>query len=91
MRIEKCDTVFLLDFPLEICLSGAESRIGKEREDLPWIETEFDDDFRQWIYDFPKKQLPEIYDLLNKYAAERSIVIFRTRNELEQYFKNGLT
>lgn len=30
MRLRECDTVFLLDYPLEICLLGAESRIGKK-------------------------------------------------------------
>ena len=37
-RLQACDTVFLMDFPLETCISGAESRIGKKREDLPWTE-----------------------------------------------------
>lgn len=53
-RLKECNTVFLLDFPLEVCLSGAKSRIGKKREDLPWIETEFDEEFRQSILDFGK-------------------------------------
>ncbi len=87
-RLKECDTVFLLDFPLEVCLSGAKSRIGKKREDLPWIESEFDEEFRQWIIDFPKKQLPEIYDLLKKYQEEKDIVIFRTRKELDDYLKS---
>lgn len=30
MRLRECDTVFLLDYPLEICLLRAESRIGKK-------------------------------------------------------------
>ena len=42
MRIQACETIFLLDFPVEECLAGAESRIGKQRVDMPWIETEFD-------------------------------------------------
>lgn len=87
-RLKECDTVFLLDFPLEVCLSGAKSRIGKKREDLPWIESEFDEQFRQWIIDFPQKQLPEIYDLLKKYQEEKDIVIFRTRKELDDYLKS---
>lgn len=87
-RLKECDTVFLLDFPLEVCLSGAKSRIGKKREDLPWIETEFDEEFRQWIIDFPQKQLPEIYDLLKKYQEEKDIVIFRTRKEPDDYLKS---
>lgn len=48
-RLEHCDTVFLLDFPLEVCLAGAAARVGAKREDMPWVEEEFDEEFRQWI------------------------------------------
>lgn len=58
VRLRECDTVFLMDFPLEICLLGAQSRIGKKHEDLPWVESEFDEEFKQSIIDFPKNQLP---------------------------------
>ena len=38
LRMRECDTVFFLDYPLEVCLEGAASRIGKERVDIPWKE-----------------------------------------------------
>lgn len=57
MRLETCDTVFLLDFPVDVYLAGAQSRIGKKREDMPWVETEFDKEFRQWILDFPQNEM----------------------------------
>ncbi len=34
-RFKKCDTIFLLDYPVSVCLEGAKSRIGKKREDMP--------------------------------------------------------
>jgi len=86
LRLQYCETVFLLDFPLETCLAGAESRIGKAREDLPWLETEFDPEFRQFILDFPKDSLPRIYRLLEKYQMDKRTVIFKSREELENYF-----
>ena len=86
-RIQMCDTVFLLDYPLEVCLEGAKSRIGKEREDLPWKETVFDEEFRQWILDFSRDQLPVIYELLKKYK-EKKIIVFRAREEAGKYLKN---
>lgn len=86
-RIEHCDTVFLLDFPVDICLSGVESRIGSKREDIPWIETEFDSEFRQWICDFPVTVLPKIYTLLKKYDTGRRIIVFKTRKEIADYLK----
>lgn len=85
LRLKECDTVFLLDYPLEICLAGAESRIGKRREDPPWIEKEFDEEFRQWIIDFPKEQLPQLYELIKKYQDGRDIVIFTSREEADEY------
>lgn len=87
IRLDACDTVFLLDFPLEICLSGVQSRIGQKREDLPWIESGFDSEFRQWILDFPQAQLPCIYELLEKYRKTKDIVIFRSREEADAYIR----
>ena len=87
MRLKECDTVFLMDFPVDICLSGVESRIGKKREDMPWIETEFDEEFKQWILDFPKDQLPHIYELLGNYVNDREVVVFKTRKEADTYLK----
>lgn len=72
MRIQACETIFLLDFPVEECLAGAESRIGKQRVDMPWIETEFDDEFRQWIIDFPKNEL-------YRHIQNRSVLSFHIR------------
>lgn len=88
VRLQACDTVFLLDFPPEICLAGVKSRIGKPREDMPWIETEFDAEFKQWILDFPTNQLPQIYALLEKYKENKEIIIFKSRNEADAYLEN---
>lgn len=85
IRLKECDTVFLMDFPLEICLAGAKSRIGEKREDLPWTELELDQEFEQWIMDFPKTQLPEIYRLIMKYKKEKTIIIFKSREETDEY------
>lgn len=87
-RIKSCDTIFLLDIPVELCLLGAEERIGKKREDMPWIETEFDEEFRQWIFNFSEEQLPQIYQLLNRYKKKKNIQIFKTREEIEKYLKS---
>lgn len=85
-RLEKCDTVFLLDFPLEVCLAGAAARVGTKREDMPWVEEELDEEFRQWIVNFPKDKLPEIYQMLNKYRG-KNIMIFKSRQETEKYLQ----
>lgn len=88
IRLKACDTVFLMDFPLDVCLSGARSRIGKKREDMPWVEEEFDEEFRQWIVDFPTAKLPLIYELLEKYRENKKIIVFKSRQEADSYFAN---
>ena len=87
VRLAACDTVFLLDYPLEVCLAGVQSRVRTQREDMPWIETEFDEEFKQWILDFPKVQLPEIYELLKRYRGNFDTVIFKSRAQSEEYIK----
>lgn len=84
-RLQACDTVFLMDFPLETCISGAESRIGKKREDLPWTELEFDPEFKQWIQDFPKNRLPQLYEMIETYEDNKEIMVFHSRKEADDY------
>ena len=89
IRIKQCDTIFLLDFPVDICISGAKSRIGCKREDLPWIEDKFDEKFEKFIIDFPKEKLPQIYNLLKKYKNDKNIYIFKSREEADNYIKHN--
>lgn len=83
-RFRYCDTVFFLDFPTEVCLSGVEARIGLKREDMPWVEEEFDSEFRDWIINFPKEKLPQIYELTETYK-NKNIITFKTREEIQKY------
>ena len=85
MRLKECDTVFLFDLPTEVCLQGAIERIGKGRYELPWLETELDPEFKQFIEDFSKDTLPYIYDLLEKYKNEKQVIIFKSREEADMF------
>lgn len=87
-RIKEANTIFLLDYPVDVCLEGANSRVGIKREDMPWVEDELDKEFKQKIIDFSQKKLPEIYDLLDKYKDNRNIIIFKTRKDSEKYLMN---
>ena len=86
-RIEKCDTVFFLDYDLETCLSGVLARRGKPREDMPWIETEEDTDFTDYIKSFSSESRPKIISLLEKYK-DKSIVVFESREESVKYLES---
>lgn len=85
MRLEVCDTVFLFDLPTDICLQGAIDRLGKERYDVPWIDTEIDPIFKSQIEKFSVDVLPEIYNLLEKHGQNKHIVVFKTREEADKY------
>lgn len=84
MRLRECDTVFLMDMPLSVCLAGAEARIGAEREDMPWKEDKLDDEFRDWIINFSRDEMPRVYELLKKYK-DKNIVIFKSHEEVNRY------
>lgn len=87
MRMKQCDTVFLFDLPVEVCLQGVTDRVGKERYDLPWLETELDPEFKQFIEDFPKDTLPYIYELIEKYKDEKRVIIFKSREEADGFIE----
>ena len=77
--------LFFLDFPLNECLEVAASRVGTIREDMPWIEQKFDPEFCQYILDFPKDQLPGIYELFEQYQDSRRIISFHSREEADNW------
>ena len=86
-RLRRCDTVFLLDYPLEICLQGVRDRIGKPRPEMPWIEEEMDPEFRAFIESFPQTKLPHIYALLRRYGDGRQVIVFKSRGEADVFLK----
>lgn len=84
MRIKECDTVFFLDYPVEICLEGIRQRQGKPREDMPWTETEDDEEFLEFIRNYNTQSRPKVIELLEKYN-DKHIIVFRSRAEAEKY------
>ena len=87
MRFQACDTIFFLNITLDECLQGVQSRIGTYRPDIPWAETSFDPDFRDWIIRWFDNTLPVLKNLLEKYRREKTIVIFNSRKEAEEYLE----
>ena len=85
VRLEACDTVFFLDYPLDVCLAGVEDRRGCLRPDMPWVEEELDAEFLQYILDFGRDQLPIVTALLERYRGRRKIITFHSRAEADNY------
>ena len=87
LRMAACDTVIFLDCPLDVCLDGIRNRRGKPRSDMPWIETEEDAEFIEFIKSYNEQQKPKVLELLQKYS-DKNIVIFKSREQADS-FLNG--
>lgn len=86
LRLQDCDTVFFLDYSLDVCLDGIMSRKGKERIDIPWVESpdDVDGEFIQFIKDYNIVSRPVVMELLDQYS-EKDIYIFKTREEADGF------
>ena len=84
MRMAACDTVIFLDYPLDVCLDGIKERRGKPRSDMPWIETEEDAEFIEFIKSYNEQQKPKVLELLEKYS-DKNIVVFKSREEADKF------
>ena len=84
LRMASCDTVIFLDYPLDVCLGGIKERRGKPRSDMPWIETEEDEEFIEFIKSYNEQQKPKVLELLEKYS-DKNIVIFKSREQANEF------
>ena len=87
LRMAACDTVIFLDYPLDVCLDGIRERRGKPRSDMPWIETEEDAEFIEFIKNYNEQQKTKVLELLEK-CNDKNIIIFKSRAEADA-FLNG--
>lgn len=86
-RMKECDTVIFLDYSLEVCLDGIKNRKGKKRSDIPWVETEDDEEFIEFIKNYNLQNRPQVIDLLEKYS-HKDIFVFRDRIEAEYFLES---
>lgn len=85
LRMEKCDTVIFLDYPLEVCLNGIKERKGKPRSDMPWIESDEEDaEFIEYIKNYNTQSRPQVLELLKRYS-HKDIYIFSNRTQAEEF------
>ncbi|MBR2699655.1 MAG: adenylate kinase [Clostridia bacterium] len=85
-RLARCDTVFFLDYPAEVCLIGIADRRGIPREDMPWVETAEDLALTAFVRDFHDAVRPQIVQRLER-AGGVKIHQFRSRTDAETYLK----
>ena len=75
LRMAACDTVIFLDYPVEVCLDGIQRRRGIKRSDMPWVETEEDAQFIEFVKSYNEQQKPKVLALLEKYRDKNVIVL----------------
>ena len=84
-RIQACDTVVLFDLATEVCLDGARARLGKVRDDMPWVDTTLDPRLKEEIEAFREENLKTIYALLEKHGAGRRVIVFQSREAADAF------
>ena len=90
LRVAMCDTVIFLDYPLEVCLDGIKERRGKPRSDMPWIETEEDAEFIEFIKNYNEQQKSKVLELLEKYS-DKNIIVFESREQANAFLNGEIT
>lgn len=86
LRMERCDTVFFLDYPTEVCLAGILERKGKPRLDMAWKNPleDADEEFVNFIKNYNRDIRPKVIELLKKHA-DKNIIVFNSREDAETY------
>ena len=86
MRIRAAGTVIFLDYDLETCLSGVSGRLGTQRPDIPWTESEPDPELIELINNYADENRPVILSLLRQYPEKRAVVL-SSRAEAERWLE----
>ena len=83
-RFAACDTIIFLDYDTEVCMRGIVERLGKERSDIPWEESELDPELVELVQNYRTKNRPEVYRLMVQYP-EKQAIVFQTREQAEEW------
>ena len=69
-------------------MDGIMLRRGKERPDMPWIESEddVDEEFIEFVKNYNSENRPEVVALLEKFA-DKEIIIFKSRTEADDFLR----
>lgn len=86
LRLQACDTVIFLDYPTQVCLDGIRERQGKPRPDMPWVETQEDEEFLDFIKRYNRESRPQVMQLLEQYA-DKTRIILSSREEADCFLR----
>ena len=88
-RFARADTVFFLDLPRLVCLSGAlrrrwRHRAGGRPDMVDGQRERIDLAFLWWIFRYPDTRRPGVLERLSKLPAETRVVRIRSRREARE-------
>lgn len=90
-RIEKSDYIIYLDYPSTVQLKGVLRRFiklhGKEKQEIPGCKEKMSWEFFWWVANWRKNKRQKIIEILKEIDNDK-IHIFKTRNELNKWYKN---
>ena len=76
-RLQRADTVVFVDTARRSCFLGVVRRDG--------LRALRNHEFMHWIWDFPRKSRPRIYELLERYGGDTRVVVLRSRREVRGF------
>lgn len=82
MRIEFADTIFWLDYDQDVCVQSVLERVGKQRDDMPWVEETINPQFLEFVQNFHNAGNPIIeYQIRSAERLHKQIHRFKNRKE----------
>ena len=95
MRIQRADTIILLDLPPIVCVYSVVKRVlkhgKKTRPDMgAGCPEKADFEFLKWVWNFRRENLPEVLRKLEE-TEGKTIIQLKSRKEMDQFlidFKN---
>ena len=83
-RFLACDTVVFLDYSEEDCMRGICERVGKARDDIPWVGHSLDPELADQVRRYRNENRPKVYALMEKYPDKR-VFVFRSKDEAQDW------
>jgi adenylate kinase family enzyme len=89
-RLERADTVLLLDFPRAVCLWRVFKRWlryrGRTRPDLaPGCPERLSWEFVLWIWNYPTRSRPRVIQRIEDRSADTDVVVLRNQTEIDRF------
>jgi len=94
LRAERCDTIVFLDLSRFLCLWRIAKRVltyrsGTRPDMADGCREKIDLEFVLWIWNYSRRNRPEVLQLLREYSQSKQIVRLRSRAEVERFLNSA--